>query len=304
MKNFLTIFLALFSIHGSAEPVEIKYNSITLNGFYSTQPEKSKSIAMILHGTRGHQNLELITSLRDSLLDNGVDSLTINLSYGINNRVNDFLPCDIEHKHKQSNSQREIKLWHEYIEKIGYEKIYLIGHSRGGLDIINFYESLNSKHQKSIDSIFLLAPISETWESSLDRYKENYDININNFVYQRDKKLKINFLGCENATVYSDSFLDYYLIGGDGHFFNSEATRFSDRGLNLHLINTLGKVYVITASEDTIVPDTYRIVKDIISKPIQSKEKNIELYQIDGADHFFRDFYFDDLVEIIVERIN
>ena len=304
MKNFLTIFLALFSIHGSAEPVEIKYNSITLNGFYSSQSEKSKSIAIILHGTRGHQNLELITSLRDSLLDNGVDSLTINLSYGINNRVNDFLPCDIEHKHKQSNSQYEIKLWHEYIKKIGYEKIYLIGHSRGGLDIINFYESLDSKYQEPIDSIFLLAPISETWESSLDRYKENYDIDINNFVHQRDKKLKINFLGCEDATVYSDSFLDYYLIGGDGHFFNSEATRFSDRGLNLHLINTLGKVYVITASEDTIVPDTYRIVKDIISKPIQSKEKNIELYQIDGADHFFRDFYFDDLMEIITERTN
>ena len=304
MKNFFTIFLVLFSIHGSAEPVEIKYNSITLNGFYSAQSEKSKSIAIILHGTRGHQNLELITSLRDSLLDNGMDSLTINLSYGINNRVNDFLPCDIEHKHKQSNSQREIKLWHEYIEKIGYEKIYLIGHSRGGLDIINFYESLNSKHQKSIDSIFLLAPISETWESSLRRYKENYDIDINNFLHQRDEKLKINFLGCEDATVYSDSFLDYYLIGGDGHFFNSEATRFSDRGLNRHLINTLGKVYVITASEDTIVPDTYRIVKDIISKPIQSKEKNIELYQIDGADHFFRDFYFDDLMEIITERTN
>ena len=91
MKNFLTIFLVLFSIHGSSEPVEIKYNSITLNGFYSSQSEKSKSIAIILHGTRGHQNLELITSLRDSLLDNGVDSLTINLSYGINNRVNDFL---------------------------------------------------------------------------------------------------------------------------------------------------------------------------------------------------------------------
>ena len=304
MKNFLTIFLALFSIHGSAEPVEIKYNSITLNGFYSSQSEKSKSIAIILHGTRGHQNLELITSLKDSLLDNGVDSLTINLSYGINNRVNDFLPCDIEHKHKQSNSQHEIKLWHEYIKKIGYEKIYLIGHSRGGLDIINFYESLDSKYQEPIDSIFLLAPISETWESSLNRYKENYDIDINNFVYQRDKKLKINFLGCEDATVYSDSFLDYYLIGGDGHFFNSEATQFSDRGLNLHLINTSGKVYVITASEDTIVPDTYRIVKDIISKPIQSKEKNIELYQIDGADHFFRDFYFDDLMEIITERTN
>ena len=182
MKNLLITFLVLFSIYGVAEPVQIKYNSITLNGFYSTQSEKSKSIAIILHGTRGHQNLELITSLRDSLLNNGIDSLTINLSYGINNRVNDFLSCDIEHEHKQSNSQREIKLWHEYIKKMGYKKIYLMGHSRGGLDIINFYESLDSQYQESIDSILLLAPISETWESSVSRYKENYNININDLV--------------------------------------------------------------------------------------------------------------------------
>ena len=108
-------------------------------------------------------------------------------------------------------------------------------------------------------------------------------------------------MGCEGATVFSDSFLDYYLIGGDGHFFSSEATRFSDKGLNLHLFSTSGKVYVITASEDTIVPNTYGIVRDVITK---NKEKNIELYQVDGANHFFRDFYFDDLTEIIMERIN
>ena len=300
MKNLLAIFLVLFSTYGSSEPVEIKYNSITLNGFYSSQSEKSKSIAIILHGTRGHQNLELITSLRDSLLDNGLDSLTINLSYGINNRVNDFLPCDIEHKHKQSNSQSEIKLWYEHIKKIGYEKIYLIGHSRGGLDIINFYENINFKYQKSIDSIFLLAPISETWKSSVDRYKEDYNININDLVHQETKKLKINFLGCEDATVYSDSFLDYYLIGSESRFFNSEATRFSDSGLNLHLLNTSGKVYVITASEDTVVSNTHMIVKDIIIR----NKKNIKLYQVDGADHFFRDFYFDDLMQIIIERVD
>ena len=108
-------------------------------------------------------------------------------------------------------------------------------------------------------------------------------------------------MGCEDAIVYSDSFLDYYLIGG-GKFFTSKAGLFADKGLNLHLINTSGKVYVITASEDIIVPNTYRIVKDVISK--LPKEKNIELYQVDSADHFFRDFYFDDLIEIIVEKIN
>ena len=299
MKNFLTIALVLFSTYSLSGPVEIKHNSVSLNGFYSSSSEKSKSIALILHGTRGHQNLELITSLRDSLLDNRVDSLTINLSYGINNRANDFLPCDIEHKHKQSNSRSEIKLWYEYVRKIGYEKIYLIGHSRGAWDIINFYENLDLKNQDLINSIILIAPISETWESSIKKYKKQYDINIANLDRQRIEKLKINFLGCENATVYSDSFLDYYLISGDYDSFDKIDGQFSAKGLNLHLLNTLGEVYIITASDDSIVPDTYKIVKNI-----EGKRKNIELHQLDGADHFFRDFYFDDLMDLIIERIN
>jgi pimeloyl-ACP methyl ester carboxylesterase len=297
MKNFLTIFLVLFSTYSLSDPLKLEHGSILLNGIYSSIPYKSKSIALILHGTRGHQNLELITSLRDSLLANGVDSLTINLSYGIDNRANDFLSCDIEHRHKQSNSQHEIKLWYEHIKKIGYEKIYLIGHSRGGLDIINFYESLDSKNQDSINSVFLLAPISETWKSLSDRYKESYNINTWDLVKKKTKKLKISFLGCEDATVYRDTFLDYYFIRGDTYFFDSEVAEFASRGLNLHLTNTTGKVHVITASEDTITPNTYKIVNDIAAR-----RKNIELYHVDGADHFFRDFYFDDLMEIIMEN--
>ena len=91
------------------------------------------------------------------------------------------------------------------------------------------------------------------------------------------------------------TFLDYYFIRGDTYFFDSEVAEFASRGLNLHLTNTTGKVHVITASEDTITPNTYKIVNDIAAR-----RKNIELYQVDGADHFFRDFYFDDLMEIIM----
>jgi len=289
----------LFSTHTLSNPVEIMDKSILLNGYHSTTSEKSESIAIILHGTRGHQNLELISSLRESLLDNEIDSLTINLSYKTNNRINDFLPCDIEHQHKQSDSQHEIRLWYEYILKKGYKKIYLIGHSRGGLDMINFYENLTPKNKGFINTIFLLAPISDTWKSSVNRYKEDFNVDINNILKTETHKLKINFLGCDDAIVYSDSFLDYYLIGDDDSFFNSISTKKASKSLNLHLINTSGKVYVLIASEDNIAKNTHLIVK-----PISERKKNVELKVIDGADHFFRDFYFDDLLEIVLEAIN
>ena len=298
MKNILTIILLFFSSHVLSGPIDIMHNSILLNGYHSTNSQQSDSIAIILHGTRGHQNLELMTSLRDSLLENNLDSLTINLSYDISNRVSDFLPCDIEHHHKQSHSQKEIKTWYQYLIKMGYKKIYLIGHSRGGLDIMNFYENLAPKDQDLVESIFLIAPISDTWKSSIIRYKEDYDIDINDLLSEESRKLKINFLGCEDTIVHRDSFLDYYLISNDDSFFNNNDTKFANKGLSLHLINTLGKVYVITASEDNIVKNTHLIVK-----PISKNKKNIELRVIEGADHFFRDFYFDDLLEIILEEI-
>ena len=55
----------------------------------------------------------------------------------------------------------------------------------------------------------------------------------------------------------------------------------------------------MVTSEDNIAKNTHLIVK-----PISERKKNVELKVIDGADHFFRDFYFDDLLEIVLEAIN
>ena len=168
-----------------------------------------------------------------------------------------------------------------------------------GLDMINFYESLTSKNKGFINTIFLLAPISDTWKSSVKRYKEDFNVDINNLLKTETHKLKIHFLGCDEAVVYRDSFLDYYLLGDDDSFFDSISTKKASKSLNLHLINTSGKVYVLIASEDNIAKNTHLIVK-----PISERKKNVELKVIDGADHFFRDFYFDDLLEIVLEVIN
>ena len=64
------------------------------------------------------------------------------------------------------------------------------------------------------------------------------------------------------------------------------------------LSNVSSKVFVITASEDSIVPRTHNKISRVIMG-----NNNIELYMIDGEDHFFRDFYFDDLMELILDQI-
>jgi hypothetical protein len=278
MKNILLTILILFSSSASSDTVQQN----NLNGFYLTDEIKSESIALLLHGTRGHKNLELISSLRESLIDIGIDSLSINLSYGIKNRNDDFLPCDIHHQHTVKDSLEEIRLWHDFVNQKGYTKVYLIGHSRGAVDILNFYLNV-SDNLVNLESIFLLAPIIDSDYDNKINYQTNYNVNIESIDIKDN--IKINFMGCENALVSGKTFKSYY--------YNSETKSLSDA-----LKSSTARTTIITGSEDQITPDTYDLVQDLLSK-----NKNIKLFKIDGADHFFRDFYFDDLIEIISTEV-
>jgi hypothetical protein len=278
MKNILLTILILFSSSASSDTVQQN----NLNGFYLTDEIKSESIALLLHGTRGHKNLELISSLRESLIDIGIDSLSINLSYGIKNRNDDFLPCDIHHQHTVKDSLEEIRLWHDFVNQKGYTKVYLIGHSRGAVDILNFYLNV-SDNLVNLESIFLLAPIIDSDYDNKINYQKNYNVNIESIDIKDN--IKINFMGCENALVSGKTLKSYY--------YNSETKSLSDA-----LKSSTARTTIITGSEDQITPDTYDVVQDLLSK-----NKNIKLFKIDGADHFFRDFYFDDLIEIISTEV-
>jgi len=278
MKITLLTVLILFSSYALSDTVQQN----KLNAFFLTQDNKTESIALLLHGTRGHQNLELISSLRESLLDIGIDSLSINLSYGIEDRNNDFLPCDIHHQHTVKDSLDEIKLWYKFISNKGYTKLYLIGHSRGALDILNFY--LNERDDlMNPDIIFLLAPIIDSDYDHKINYQANHNIDIESINIKDN--LSINFLGCEKASVSGETFKSYY--------YNPE-TKSLIEALKLSSIQTR----VITGSEDKITPNTHQVVQDLVSE-----KNNIRLFQIDGSDHFFRDFYFDDLMEIISTEV-
>tara|TARA_Y100000389_G_scaffold104520_1_gene101399 strand:- start:127 stop:969 length:843 start_codon:yes stop_codon:yes gene_type:complete len=278
MKNTLLTILILFSSYALSDTVQQN----KLNAFYLTQDNKTESIALLLHGTRGHQNLELISSLRESLLDIGIDSLSINLSYGVEDRNNDFLPCDIHHQHTVKDSLDEIKLWYKFISNKGYTKLYLIGHSRGALDILNFY--LNERDDlMNPDIIFLLAPIIDSDYDHKINYQANHNIDIESINIKDN--LSINFLGCEKALVSGKTFKSYY--------YNPET-----KSLTEALKSSPIQTRVITGSEDTITPNTHQAVQDLVSE-----NKNIRLFQIEGSDHFFRDFYFDDLMEIILTEV-
>ena len=284
---FVLYFIPLFSFSQTVsinDELDNKLNANYINN------DSSKIIVLILHGTRGHKKLELIQTLLERFSDSNIDTLSMNLSYGITNRNDDFLPCDIIHDHFNSKSLSEIRLWFDFIkQKNKYKKIILLGHSRGGLNMAQFYSSLSDDNKEIVSNIIMLAPISDNYLDTIKKIKNNPLIQkIKNNSIDNDEVIKIDFMSCNNAEVKYATFKDYT------HITNKDI---GNRGSLIGLLNSFSiKTLIITASDDDITPDTYKRVSSI-------DNRHINVVQIDDADHFFRDLYFDDMFDAVLEFI-
>ena len=284
---FAIYFIPLFSFSQTVYINDEFGNKLNANYINN---DFSKTIVVILHGTRGHKKLELIQTLSERFSDSNIDTLSMNLSYGITNRNDDFLPCNIIHDHLNSHSISEIKLWFDFIkQKNKYEKIILLGHSRGGLNMAQFYSSLSDDNKKIISKVIMLAPISDEYLDIIERIKNDSLIQkIKNNSIGDDQVIKIDFMSCNNAEVKYVTYKDYT------HITNTDI---GSRGSLIGLLNSFSvRTLIVTASDDDITPNTYERVSSI-------DNRYINVVQIDDADHFFRDLYFDDMFDAILEFI-
>ena len=72
-------------------------------------------------------------------------------------------------KHNEHNSVNEIILWYKYLLNKNYKNISFVGHSRGGLNILQASLLLDSKQ-----SLYLLAPIIDTYDGTSQYYSKKY----------------------------------------------------------------------------------------------------------------------------------
>ena len=116
--------------------------------------------------------------------------------------------------------------------------------------------------------------------------KRKYSSLISLAKSKKSKKLvlkNIRFLHCAKTNVTAASFLGYYDL------------KEMDTSLLLRKIKI--PVIVLTASDDTVEPDLTADMKKA------KRGKNIKLEVIDGASHFFRDLYLEDVVDSVTKFI-
>ncbi len=114
-------------------------------------------------------------------------------------------------------------------------------------------------------------------------YAESVTLETNGLSIKADsdqRLINVGFLHCDKASVSPQSFLSYY--------------RDADLDTARMLQQSELPVLVVSGSEDKMSADIGPAIAGL-------NKQNIQLLSIDGANHFFRDLYIDDIVGAIMD---
>jgi pimeloyl-ACP methyl ester carboxylesterase len=296
MKQWLLGGMLLLGISithaGYAEEVRMELNGMTLNANLElAQGSKiSDGVVLMTHGTLAHRGMEIMATLQSLFSENGINSLAINLSLGIDDR-HGMYDCATPHTHRHTDALDEIGAWLGWLQEQGAERVTLLGHSRGGNQTAWFAAE---RDEAVIDKILLVAPSTWDRDSSASGYKKRYGKDLKPLLSRADKLIEIrradtllahtDFIYCPDTTVSAAAFVSYY----------SDEPRMDTP----YLLSEVSKpVLVFVGSED-------KVVKQLETKmgPLaDSGAVRVEI--IEGADHYFRDLYAEELIEMAVEFI-
>jgi len=285
VRSCILLWTALFTVvYLNASPVQIKDNSLILNGNLVQVNDDRGVVYLLVHGTWAHGQMEIISTLQTLLGEEGENSLAITLSLGVDNRSG-FLDCENPITARHDAAIGEISLWVDYLST-RFSSVIIIGHSRGGNQVALF----NQSHSKdSVKKLVLIAPMSWNKKYVELAYKQQFEMQLPPLITDAEKhiggSLKGGIFNCKNVEINTDSFLSYY-------------SSYPNRNTPDLLVNIDKPTLVILGSEDAL-SKKYQVSASKVKMGAM-----VEEVWIDGAGHFFRDFYADELVELLLKWVN
>jgi len=287
-----TLFFSAIQSPVRAEEVKIKGADLYLNAELALGDGAARGDATVLmvHGTLAHNAMETMAGLASVLNERGLNTLSINLSLGIDDRKGMY-DCAVPHRHRHFDALNEIGSWLEWLQAQGVHDVTLFGHSRGGNQAALYAAE---RGHALVKNVALLAPA--TWDA--DKAAREYEVRhgaplasmLERAVAQVAAGNGAEFLAgagllyCPGSEVTADSFVSYY----------TPDPRFDTPGI---LDRIPLPVVVIAGSEDTVVDDLPAKIGT------GSEQKQVEFVIVDGADHFFLDLFAEDVADSIEEII-
>ncbi|QCU89489.1 alpha/beta hydrolase [Thiomicrorhabdus sediminis] len=244
-------------------------------------------MVLLTHGTLTHKERSTYAQLQKNLAAQGVSSLAINLSLGLNDRHGEY-DCNVAHTHKHTDALQEIGFWLDWLKSQGATAVTLMGHSRGGNQTAWFATEHDSD---IIKNVVLVAPATGEQQSPAE-YEEKYGKSLASVMAKAKKMVAAgkgnemmadtDFIYCKKAKVAAASFVDYYEVKPQ---FDTPT-----------LLKDINKpTLVVMGSADTVVADLPEKIQ-----PLADAGK-VETLMLEDADHFFLDFANEDLAAAVAE---
>ena len=288
-KHFWGVVLGVAVLFNAAiaDEVSLPYKNLKLNADLTLAPGKkvADGVVLITHGTLAHRDMEMLVAMRNLLRDKGFNTLAINLSLGLDNR-HGMYDCKTTHKHRNDDATHEIGAWVAWLKSQGATSIALLGHSRGGAQTAHYAAEHDSP---LIKAVVLMAPAVAD-NASAEGYQQRYKKPLAPVLAKARKLVKqgkgetvltkTSLLSCPDASVTAASFASYY--GQHPH---------SDTLVLLPKVN--GPTLVLWGDKDEIVTGLDKKMAGLMDG------KRAQFKTIEGADHFFRDLYAEDAVDVI-----
>ncbi|MBU2864594.1 alpha/beta hydrolase [Reinekea forsetii] len=289
LKVFITLLVSLCASFAVAKPVQLDYQGLSINADYINHGT-DKPIFVMLHGTWMHQTNDLPVYLQELIDYEGYSSLNISLSLGVDDRQQ-FVDCEttptITDTHEQAVD--ELKIWFDWLSEQGHKRFILLGHSRGGAQSSLFYTTFR---YPGLERLILLAPATYNQDKVAKSYENRYSTNLNdqlNYFKQLEDQesplTETSILYCIFAKVSAKSFLSYYSPSQEKH------TPFLLKSIDVPTTVFLG-------SEDNLSHEFNNYHSEF------DQNSHVTIKWIEGADHFFRDFYADEIVEEVLNDLN
>jgi pimeloyl-ACP methyl ester carboxylesterase len=276
-----------------AEQANLPHQDLTLNAELKTVGEDwtTGPVVLMTHGTLAHNGMEIIRGLQNMLADRGVSSLALNLSLGLDKRPSAMYDCATPHTHKHTDALDEIGAWLAWLKEKGVKQVALLGHSRGGNQTAWFAAE---RPDPAVVHAFLITPSVWAEESAAKDHEKRYGNSPTPMLNQARELVAagkpgqilspVDFLYCKQTGAAAEAVVSYYSL----------APQFDSTNL---IPRIQSPVTVFAGTEDRV---NERLIEKM--EPLADGER-VQLEIIEGADHFFRDLYSEDVADVIAETL-